>query len=169
MKRVNVIISNEQKKIKIPVGLRLLIRKCCVAALRLEKIEDCVTIGVLFVDNERIKAFNNKYRSKNTPTDVLSFSLNEEKGCYDRDFKTNEILLGDIVISMEQADKQAQEYGHDFRREVAYLTVHAVLHLLGYTHKEDNIKRLRMREKEETIMTKLGLKSTCNYVLEEFI
>ena len=92
------------------------------------------------------------------PTDVLSFPMGEN-GQYDVDPETGAKMLGDIVISVPTAIKQARKYGHTFRREIGYLTVHAMLHLLGYDH-EAKLDAVKMREKEENIMTMLGLPRT---------
>ncbi|MDR1467497.1 MAG: rRNA maturation RNase YbeY [Oscillospiraceae bacterium] len=168
MKKAKIMIANRQKKVKVPVGLRLLVRKCCIAVLTMENFETCAVIDVSFVDNNEILFLNKKYRKKDSFTDVLSFPLIEGDVC-DKDPKSGEFLLGDIVISLEQAVAQAARYVHSLQREVAYLTVHSVLHLIGYTHEESSIKKLRMREKEETIMARLGLASTCSYVVDEFL
>ena len=75
--------------------------------------------------------------------------------------------MGDVVISMEKAAEQADRYGHTLQREVGYLTAHSVLHLLGYDHENNGLERVRMREKEELVMTQLGLPSTSSYVMNE--
>jgi probable rRNA maturation factor len=168
MDKVRVIISNKQKDIKIPTGLRMVIRRCCNAVLRMENFEGSVTISIAFVNNQQIQHLNKKYRNKDVPTDVLSFPLKEKNGIYDMDLSTGEKLLGDIVISIERAIEQAKKYGHSVQREVAYLAAHSVLHLLGYDH-ESGMSKVHMREKEEKIMTQLGLPGTSSYVLEEFI
>ena len=100
------------------------------------------------------------------PTDVLSFVMGED-GQFDIDPKTGAQILGDVVISMEKAVEQADRYGHSLQREVGYLTAHSVLHLLGYDH-EDNMERVRMREKEELIMQQLGLPASTSYVREDY-
>ncbi|MDR0404410.1 MAG: rRNA maturation RNase YbeY [Oscillospiraceae bacterium] len=166
---VKVVIGDRQKKVKLPVGMRLLIRKCCAAVLIAEDFDERAIVAVSLVDDEEISFLNGKYRGKDLPTDVLSFPLSEEIGVYDRNPETGEVLLGDIIMSLERAERQSVSYGHSFQREVAYLTVHSLLHLFGYTHKEGALKKLRMREKEETIMTRLGLPGTCSYVVDEFI
>ena len=119
-----------------------------------------------FVDNNRIHELNKEYRDKDSATDVLSFPLGEN-GEYDIDEDNGCKLLGDIVISMERAMEQAELYGHSLQREVAYLTVHSMLHLLGYDHEKSGMDRVRMREKEEWVMTQLGLPGTSSYVLED--
>lgn len=166
MEKIRVIIDNKQKEIKIPTGLRMLVRRCCNAVLRMEHFEDPAEISVTFVNNEQIRELNKQYRSKDVPTDVLSFPMGEN-GVYDENHATGAKILGDIVISMEKAVEQAERYGHSLEREVGYLSAHSMLHLLGYDHENGGIERVRMREKEEQVMTQLGLPSTSSYVLDE--
>ncbi|HEX3016706.1 MAG TPA: rRNA maturation RNase YbeY [Caproicibacter sp.] len=166
MEKVRVIIDNKQKAVKIPTGLRMLVRRCCNAVLRMEKFEDPAEISVIFVDNEQIHKLNLQYRDKDMPTDVLSFPMGEN-GIYDINHSTGAKVLGDIVISMEKAVEQADRYGHSLEREVGYLTAHSMLHLLGYDHEKGGIEKVHMREKEEQVMTELGLPSTSSYVLDE--
>ena len=116
-----VYITNHQKAVKIPSGLRILIRRSCNAVLEYEKFEGPAEISVTFVDNAAIQELNAQYRGKDMPTDVLSFPLGEN-GVYDKNEDTGASLLGDIVISMEKAMEQAELYGHALQREVAFLT-----------------------------------------------
>ena len=151
-----VLITNDQNVVKIPSGLRILIRRSCNAVLDFEKFDGPAEISVTFVDNNRIHELNNEYRHKDSATDVLSFPLGEN-GEYDIDEDNGCKLLGDIVISMERAMEQAELYGHSLQREVAYLTVHSMLHLLGYDHEAGGLEAVRMREKEEAVLIQLGL------------
>ncbi len=164
--KIKVIITNDQNTVKVPSGVRLLIRRCCNAVLLMEEFNDSAEISVRFVDNEQIKELNGEYRDIDKETDVLSFPLGED-GVYDHNPSSGAALLGDIVISMQKAMEQAQEYGHSLDREVAFLTVHSMLHLLGYDHVNGGIEALRMREKEETVLTQLGLKRNGAYYLDE--
>jgi probable rRNA maturation factor len=166
MEKIRVMIDNKQKAVKIPTGLRMLVRRCCNAVLRMEKFEGPAEISVIFVDNEQIHKLNMQYRKKDTDTDVLSFPMGEN-GVYDINHSTGAKILGDIVISMEKAVEQAKRYGHGLEREVGYLTAHSMLHLLGYDHEKGGLQKVRMREKEEQVMTELGLPSTSSYVLED--
>lgn len=166
MEKIRVIIDNKQKEVKIPTGLRMLIRRCCNAVLRLEKFPYPAEISVTFVNNEQIRELNHQYRKKDVPTDVLSFPMGEN-GQYDENHDTGAKILGDIVLSMEKAVEQADRYGHSLEREVGYLCAHSMLHLLGYDHEQGGMDRVRMREKEEQVMTQLGLPSTSSYVLDE--
>ena len=161
--KIRVIITNKQKDIKIPTGLRMLIRRCCNAVLRMEKFEGSVEVSVTFVNNEQIKEYNAQYRNKNIETDVLSFPMGEN-GVYDVNPETGAKILGDIVISIEKAQEQAKAYGHSLQREVGFLTAHSMLHLLGYDHENNNLERVRMREKEELVMEQLGLPVSSSYI-----
>ena len=161
-----VLITNSQKAVKVPSGLRILIRRACNAVLEYEHFEAPAEISVTFVDNNRIHELNNEYRHKDSATDVLSFPLGEN-GEYDIDEDNGCKLLGDIVISMERAMEQAELYGHSLQREVAYLTVHSMLHLLGYDHEAGGLEAVRMREKEEAVLIQLGLPRTVSYTSDE--
>lgn len=165
MEKVKVSISNKQREVKIPSGVRLLIRRCCNAVLHEEAFEHSAEISVSFVNNEEIKRLNSFYRHKDIPTDVLSFPLGEN-GHYDVNPETGADCLGDIVISMETAVKQADIYGHSLQREIGFLTVHSMLHLLGYDHEVDGIQAVQMREKEERILTNLGIPRNVSYTME---
>lgn len=162
--KVKVEITNDQKKVKIPKGMRLLIRRCCTAVLVEEEFPQNAEISVTIVDNEKIHELNKKYRNIDSETDVLSFPLGEN-GVYDINHDTNEAELGDIVISLEKAEEQAKRYGHSLEREVGFLTVHSMLHLLGYDHEQGGIEMVRMREKEEKVLTELGLRRDGNYYM----
>ena len=162
--KIRVIITNNQKAVKIPTGLRMLIRRCCNAVLQSENFEGSAEISVTFVDNEEIRKLNSQYRNKDTATDVLSFPMGEN-GVYDINMETGAKILGDVVLSMEKAIEQSKAYGHSLQREVAYLTAHSVLHLLGYDHIE-SMERVRMREKEELVMEQLGLPASSSYIVD---
>ena len=164
MNSVKVIISNEQKKIKVPSGIRLLIRRCCHAVLELEKFEGSAEVSVTFVDNQRIHELNAQFRNIDRETDVLSFPLGENNE-YDVNLDTGAKLLGDIVISLEKAVEQAELYNHPLQREIGFLTVHSMLHLLGYDHENGGLEEVRMREREETVLTQIGLKRSDSYYM----
>lgn len=164
--KIKVIISNEQKTVKIPTGVRLLVRRCCNAVLTFENFNEPAEISVTFVDDERIHALNREYRNVDRSTDVLSFPLGEN-GVYDKNPENGACLLGDIVISVETAVRQAETYGHSLQREIGFLTVHSMLHLLGYDHVNGGIEEVRMREKEEHVLTELGLKRNDSYYMDE--
>lgn len=161
-----VYITNKQKAVKIPSGLRILIRRACHAVLEYEHFEGSTEISVTFVDNAEIARLNEQYRDKPQATDVLSFPLGEN-GKYDINQETGAAMLGDIVISMERAVEQAELYGHSLQREVAYLTVHSMFHLLGYDHESGGLEAVRMREKEEATLIQLGLPRTVSYSADQ--
>ncbi|MCI5755828.1 MAG: rRNA maturation RNase YbeY, partial [Firmicutes bacterium] len=108
--------------------LRRLVKRAVLAVLDFEDFGRRAEVSVTFTDNEGIHALNREYRNVDRPTDVLSFPLSDGE---DYDTDGDAVLLGDIVISLERAQTQAEEYGHSFEREVAFLTVHSMLHLLG--------------------------------------
>lgn len=165
MDKIKVNIENKQKAIKVPTGIRMLVRRCCHAVLELEQFDGSAEVDVSLVDNEQIHEINLEQRGIDAPTDVLSFPLGEN-GVYDKNPATGAYMLGDIVISMERALAQAEEYGHTLQREVGYLSVHSMLHLLGYDHVEGGLEAVRMREKEEAVMLSVGLPRGSSYVLE---
>ncbi len=163
MEKVKVIIDNRQKIVKIPTGIRLLVRRCCHAVLDHEKFDKSAEISVSFVSNDEIQVLNRDYREKDSSTDVLSFpqhspdnfELNEDNICQ----------LGDIVISIEKAVEQSNQFGHTLQREVAFLTVHSMFHLLGYDHEFGGLPARVMREKEEVVLTKIGVDRGSSFVV----
>ncbi len=164
--RIKVIITDDQHSVKLPRGTRMLIRRCCNAVLLSEKFKGSAEISVTIVDDEAIHALNLKHRNIDKPTDVLSFPLGID-GEYDINQDTGAQMLGDIVISIEHAIKQADLYGHSLDREIAYLTVHSMLHLLGYDHEPGGLALVHMREKEEEVLTQLGLVRSGSYYTTE--
>lgn len=154
MERVKVYISNQQSAVKIPTGIRLLVRRCCSAVLQMEQFRDPAEVSVTFVDNEQIRELNAEYRNKDSATDVLSFPLGENDE-YDMNMETGALMLGDIVISVPRAIEQAEMYGHSLRREIGFLTVHSMLHLLGYDHLDEGPMKAQMRAREEAIASSI--------------
>ena len=163
--KLKVAITNLQKEFKIPTGIRLLIRKCCHAVLQTEGMSGNYEVSVSFVDEEHIHQLNKQHRGKDESTDVLSFPTGVA-GKYDIDKETGASMLGDIALSVPHVYRQAEQYGHDIRREFAYLTVHSMLHLIGYDHEDSGIARVHMREKEEDVLSRLGLQRGASYVRE---
>ncbi|MBO7519337.1 MAG: rRNA maturation RNase YbeY [Clostridia bacterium] len=153
---VKVNIFNKQKKIPITPAIRALIRKTCATVLKNENFPGAALVDVSIVDDGQIKLINNECRGIDAATDVLSFPLGEN-GVYDTDPKTGAFMLGDIVLSIEHAIAQGELYGHGQDREIAYLTVHSMLHLLGYDHINSKSEKALMREHEEAAMQMLGL------------
>lgn len=165
-RKIKVIITNDQNVMKIPTGVRMLIRRSCNAVLTNENFSGDAEISVTIVDDEKIHKLNKQYRNVDRSTDVLSFPLGEN-GVYDINHDTGAKMLGDIVISIEHAFQQAEKYGHSLQREIGFLTVHSLLHLLGYDHEGGGLEAVRMREKEEASLTQMGLKRNGSYYIDE--
>ena len=167
MAKLKVYVKNNQTEVKVPVGIRLLIRRCCQAVLITENFGRDAEVSVSFVSNNEIKNLNKIYRNKDSVTDVLSFPLTSEDGTAEINPETNAVQLGDVVISLETAVKQAQNYGHSLEREIGFLTVHSMLHLLGYDHEKSTLDQRIMREKEESVLEKLGISRDATFVVNE--
>lgn len=165
MDKLKVYISNRQKEVKIPTGIRLLLRRCCHAALLSEGFVGSAEVSVSFITNDEIKQLNSQYRNTDMVTDVLSFPLAVE-GKYDINEETGALMLGDIVICAERAFSQAQTYGHTIQREMSFLTVHSMFHLLGYDHESGGLPAVQMREKEEAVLLSLGVERSKSYIVE---
>ena len=135
-----------------------LIKKAVNMALNAEGVEVPCLVSVMLTDDEGIRRVNREFRDVDRPTDVLSFPLNElEPGDFDlslceKDLDTGLILLGDMMISVPRCEEQGKEYGHGYEREIMYLTVHSVLHLLGYDHVDEGERKRQMRQREKEIM-----------------
>ena len=164
MDKLKVLISNRQKARKIPSGIRLLIRRCCHAVLESENFQGSAEVSVSFLNNAQIRELNRDHRGKDIETDVLSFPMGTD-GVYDVNMETGASILGDIVISVERAVSQAELYGHTLQREIGFLTVHSMLHLLGYDHEAGGLPAVLMREKEEEVLADLGLTRDSSYTL----
>ena len=128
----------------------VLVKKAAAAALRAEGVDEPCEIGVTLTNDEGIHAINREQRGVDRPTDVLSFPIDE------MNYDTNRRYLGDMVLSLERAEAQGEEYGGGFAHEVQYLTVHSVLHLLGYDHLDEGEEKAKMRAREKAIMKELG-------------
>lgn len=148
--KLRTYISDRQDIIQITPEIKKLIRSAIRNTLKYENFTRSCEVSVTIVDNEEIHRINSEQRGIDRATDVLSFPM------FDDDFDDGEYcILGDIVISAERADEQAKEYQHSFEREIAFLTVHSVLHLLGYDHEtspEDESDMFGRQEKILTIM-----------------
>ncbi len=155
-RKIKIYFSNEQNKMKAGFSLRRLIKKAIVASLDCENFTLDSTVSVTFTDNEGIREKNREFRDIDSATDVLSFPMYDMRnGDTPDEFVPCE--LGDIVLSLERAAEQATEFGHSYERECAFLTVHSVLHLLGYDHVDSEEDEMEMREHQRVIMKKLGL------------
>lgn len=154
--KIITFLSNEQDKMEPPQDIENLIEICTAAALEEEGIDDTAEVSVTLVDNEGIRRLNKEHRDIDRETDVLSFPLGDDDG-YEIDPDNDAIMLGDIVISLEKAAQQAQEYGHSYRREVAFLITHSLFHLLGYDHVNSEEEEKEMFGKQEKVLEKLGI------------
>ncbi|BAH05877.1 rRNA maturation RNase YbeY [Clostridium kluyveri] len=163
-----IFLDNRQDKIEVTDKLEKIVTSSIECALKEEKVNFPCEISVVFVDNENIKDINRENRNIDRVTDVLSFPMLEYpeskvfKEVYlnykfpEYDMNDGNLVLGDIVVSLEKCEEQSREFGHSFFRETCYLIVHSVLHLLGYDHTEDSDKKI-MREREEYILKKAKL------------
>ena len=135
-----------------------LIKKAINMALDAEGIDVPCTISVMLTDDEGIQTVNREFRGVDRATDVLSFPMNEllpgefdEELC-EHDMDSGAVLLGDMMISIPRCEEQGKEFGHGYKREIMYLTVHSVLHLLGYDHIDEGEMKAQMRAREKAIM-----------------
>lgn len=158
------IIISYVRKIDKSLPLTLHLRKCILAAVRCEGVKVPVEINVLVTDNEGIRAINRAGRGIDRATDVLSFpAFVLEPGKPPEDWTpyidpaTGLLPLGDMAISLQRAREQAAEFGHSVRREIGYLTIHSVLHLLGYDHMDEGEMKRQMRAREEAILAEISL------------
>ena len=155
-------IYREKRNLGHP-GAAKLIRAAAKAALKAQGVRRDCTVSVLLTDDAGIREINREQRGIDAPTDVLSFPLNElREGAFDPegceyDYETDRLMLGDMVLDLERCAAQGEEYGHGFDHELRYLTVHSVLHLLGYDHLDEGPMKARMRAREEAILAELGL------------
>ena len=154
-KKMNLIINNTTKK---DLNLEKDLEKVIGEVLKIENVDEkkC-EISISFVDEKKIRELNRNFRSIDKTTDVLSFPIED---FFNEDRKTllkkPYLMLGDVVICLDVARKQAKELGHSFEREIMYLTCHSILHLLGYDHMEDEDKKI-MRAREKEVMKNLGV------------
>ena len=155
---LRIYFDNHQDKHPLTYRLKMLVREAIEATLDYEQYGNPCEVSVSFVDNAEIRDLNKKFRGIDKATDVLSFPLFDYDG-ESEEPPVDEMLgmLGDIVLSLEQAAIQAEEYGHSFEREVAFLTVHSMLHLLGYDHETGEEDEADMRRRQSEIMDLMGL------------
>ncbi len=155
----NLIFDSE---VEVPAGTEERLRQVIQSALAEEGMDLPCEINVLLTDDQGIHQINLDMRGVDRPTDVLSFPMfdltpGEHPGEEDADPETGLIPLGDMCLSLERARAQAEEFGHSVERELSYLTVHSVLHLLGYDHLDEGPMKAQMRAREEAILKTLGL------------
>ena len=155
---LRIYFDNHQDTLPLTYRLKMLVREAIEATLDYEQYGNPCEVSVSFVDNAEIRDLNKKFRGIDKATDVLSFPLFDYEG-ESEEPPVDEMLgmLGDIVLSLEQADIQANEYGHSFEREVAFLTVHSMLHLLGYDHETGEEDEADMRRRQSAVMDLMGL------------
>lgn len=164
-----IYIDNRQNKIEVSDEFTKKLENIIIETLKEEEVNVSCEVSLVFVDNDEIREINNENRGIDRATDVLSFPIldypkdkvykevyKEEK--FDETFLDgDDLVIGDIVLSLEKALEQSKEYNHSFEREASYLVVHSVLHLLGYDHMEEEEKK-RMRGREEEILNKLNIR-----------
>ena len=131
--------------------VKALIKKSCLAVLKAEGFGENAEVSVLLTDSEEVRALNREYRNKDETTDVLSFPMNEINP------ENGYVMLGDIVINANAVKRQSEEFGHSYEREIAFLTIHSMLHLLGYEHEHDPAGEKLMRERQTKILESLNL------------
>lgn len=152
-----IYFTNSQESFEVTYKLKMLVRHAVLASLEYEGFGADTELSVTFTDNEGIRAINAEYRGIDAPTDVLSFPLTDYEGVEFPVADEPKSSLGDIVISLERASEQAEEFGHSFEREVAFLTVHSMLHLLGYDHVNSDEEDAEMRRRQREILETMGL------------
>ncbi len=160
--KIHIVFEDASTLQKLRLGRHL--RRCIRAALDAEGVHVPCEINVLVTDDETIRAINKQTREVDCATDVLSFPMFEyrpgefpEDVSKDLDPETGLLPLGDMVISLERAEAQAREFGHSVKRETGYLTIHSVLHLLGYDHLDEGPMKRQMRAREEKILADVVL------------
>lgn len=156
---MSVYFDNRQEKMPITKVLLEKLEEVVNVALQKEGLLFPVEVSISFIDNNEMRQLNKNYRGQDSTTDVLSFPLLEKSQLQQGNFEETVMILGDIVISIPKAIEQADEYGHSRLRELAYLLVHGMFHLLGYDHNHLEEKTI-MREKEELVMEELQISRT---------
>lgn len=152
-----IYFSNDTDKFTITYSLKMLVRASILATLDYEDYRQRCEVSVTFTDNEKIRIINNQFRGIDSATDVLSFPLTDFEGGDEPPTDEPTLSLGDIIISLERANEQANEFGHSFEREVAFLCVHSMLHLLGYDHEKSIDEEMEMRRRQREILESMGL------------
>lgn len=159
---VRLIWDNEQEFIDITDDLIKTLTACMEQTLAFETFDEDAEVSLTFTDNSGIKERNQIARGIDKPTDVLSFPMLDYEAdgtleICDEDLSEGAVVLGDILISMEKAVSQSEEYGHSLKRELCFLTVHSMLHLLGYDHERSQEEESLMFEKQDEILNQLGI------------
>ena len=159
---VRLIWDNEQEFIDITDDLIKTLTACMEQTLAFETFDEDAEVSLTFTDNSGIKERTQIARGIDKPTDVLSFPMLDYEAdgtleICDEDLSEGAVVLGDILISMEKAVSQSEEYGHSLKRELCFLTVHSMLHLLGYDHERSQEEEALMFEKQDEILNQLGI------------
>ncbi len=149
-------MENDQDKVVLDEYLEQRLQDGLNAVAKLHDLSDMTEVDITIVDDEEIHVLNREYRNVDRPTDVLSFALDEDDEDEPELLEGQPHLLGDIIISAETAKRQGEEFGHGLEREIVYLAVHGLLHLLGYDHMEEEDKVI-MRAKEEEALRAINL------------
>ena len=152
-----IYFSTGTDKYPVTYKMKMLVRASVLATLAYEGYKPECELSVTFTDNDGIQAVNKQYRNIDKATDVLSFPLTDFEGGEEPPADEPTVSLGDVIISLERAKEQAQEFGHSFEREVAFLTVHSTLHLLGYDHELSEDDDADMRRRQREILESMGL------------
>jgi probable rRNA maturation factor len=155
--KIMIYFLNDQEKFSITYKQKMLVRRAVEATLAYEGYKNNAEVSVTFTDNEKIQKINNEFRGMDKPTDVLSFPLVDYDGIDALPIDDIDGSLGDVVISLERAKEQSEEFGHSFEREIAFLTVHSMLHLLGYDHVNSEEEELDMRKRQSDVLKLMGL------------
>lgn len=152
--KTKVVITDDQKSVKVPKGIRMIVRRSCLAALQMENIGGPCIINVTFTDNAKIKELKKRYLGKNIEAGAMWLP------------DSGDNVLGTIFISMEKAQELAELYDCSLQKEVCYLTVHEALHLIEHK-KQSKQSKTKMQEKKETVMYQLGLPLTSSYAISQ--
>ena len=158
----SITVTRAKRGLGSPEAWRI-IKKAAAAALKMQGVDEPCEISVTLTDDAGIREYNREFRSIDRATDVLSFPMNEftpgefTPDTAEYDYDTDKIMLGDMVISLEHIRAQGEEFGHGFEHELAYITVHSVLHLLGYDHVDEGEMKKAMRAREKAIIAEMGV------------
>ncbi len=152
--KIRIYFENMQESMPVGLKMKSLMRAAVEATLEYENVKNDVEVSITFTDNSTIRRLNSEYRGIDRATDVLSFPIEENA----EEMADGELLvLGDIVLSLERAREQAEEFGHSYMRECAFLCVHSMLHLLGYDHEIGEEQDTDMRRRQREIIESMGL------------
>ena len=161
--KINIV--NQNSRTKLAPGIKLLIRRACHAVLENDGFDKKTEVNIALMDNISIAKLNSTYRNKDSATDVLSFPTLDENGNYETNPETGVTALGDIAISIEYVEEQANRYSRTFMYEICAVTVHSMFHLLGYDHEKSSVDAVNMREREAKVLEKMGMSLSLSYVV----